>query len=216
MATADQVLDITLLSLLVSGSATSLAAGIGVPLGAAIGLREFRGKSMVRTLVYTLFGLPPVVVGLALFIALSGSGPFGGARLLFTPQAMVLAQLVIILPIVTGVTMTVVTDVDGALKETLLSLGASRRQYLFGVLAEARPGIMTGVMLAFGRAIGEVGAVILVGGNIEGSTQVLTTAIVQETRKGNFDLALGLGAVLLVTAFALYFLFNRYQERARR
>lgn len=203
------LLPIITLSLYVSGVALALAAVAGVPLGALLALRPFAGRRLVELLIYTGMGLPPVVVGLAVYLALSRSGLLGGLGWLFTPAAMITAQVVIALPLVIGLTASAVEAVDPALRLQVRALGASPRQVLAAVLLEARAGVLAALVAAFGGVISEVGAVMLVGGNIEGETRVLTTAIVLEMRKGNFGLALALGGVLLLLATAANFLLLR-------
>ena len=201
-----QFTEIVLLSLRVSGIALLFSTLIGVPVGAIIGLNRFMGRRLVTAILYTGMGFPPVVIGLFVYIFLSRSGPLGELRWpfipdLFTPGAMVLAQTIIAFPLVAGFTMAAVMSVDPALRQQMLSLGATKRQAALTVLAEARLGVIVAIVAGFGSIISEVGAVMLVGGNIEGRTRVLTTAIVLETRKGNFDLAYCLGAVLLAISF---------------
>jgi len=207
------LLPIITLSLYVSGVALALAAVAGIPLGAALALRPFAGRRLVELLIYTGMGLPPVVVGLAVYLVLSRSGVLGGLGWLFTPAAMITAQVVIALPLVIGLTAAAVEAVDPALRLQVRALGASPRQVLWAVLLEARAGVLAALVAAFGSVISEVGAVMLVGGNIEGETRVLTTAIVLETRKGNFGLALALGGVLLLLATAANFLLLRLGSR---
>ena len=210
------LLPIVLLSLYVSGAALAIASAVGVPLGAALGLRRLPGQGFVQLVLYTGMGLPPVVVGLFVYLWLSRSGPLGWLGWLFTPRAMIAAQVIIALPLVAGLTMSAVQSVDPALRLQVRSLGASPPQVMWAVLSEARPGVLAAVMAAFGSILSEVGAVMLVGGNIEGSTRVLTTAIVLETRKGNFELALALGGVLLALAFVSNFLLLRLPGRGLR
>jgi tungstate transport system permease protein len=208
--------EIVLLSLQVSGTALLFSTLIGVPVGAIIGLNRFIGRRLVAAILYTGMGFPPVVIGLFVYILLSRSGPLGELNWpfipeLFTPGAMVLAQTVISFPLVAGFTMAAVMGVDPALRTQMLSLGATKRQAALTVLAEARLGVIVAIAAGFGSIISEVGAVMLVGGNIEGRTRVLTTAIVLETRKGDFDLALALGAVLLALAFLANLIMLRLQ-----
>ncbi len=207
------IVHVTLLSIFVSVSATLLASVMAVPLGTIMGLRKFRGKEVVKTMTYTLYGFPPVVAGLLIYLMLSRQGPLGSLNLLFTPTAMVLAQMVLVFPIVTGLTMSSVSEVAKDAKETAMTLGASRWQTAKTVLNEARIGVISAVMVGFGRAIAEVGAVIIVGGNIKWHTRVLTTAIVLETRRGNFEYALMLGAILLSVALLVFFVLKRYQDK---
>jgi len=210
---ASDILDVTLLSLFVSMTATLLGSLVAVPLGSYMGLREFRGKAAVTTITYTLYGFPPVVAGLLIYILISRSGPLGSLGLLFTPTAMVLAQMVLVIPIVTGLTMSAVQEVATDVKNTAMTLGADRWQTLRTVVTEARVGVISAVMVGFGRAIAEVGAVMIVGGNIQWHTRVLTTAIVLETRRGNFEYALSLGLILFTTAAIVFYSLKRYQDR---
>jgi tungstate transport system permease protein len=204
------------LTLYVSGAALAMATLAGVPLGAALGLSRFPGRRYLELLVYTGMGLPPVVVGLAVYLFLSRSGPLGGLGWLFTPPGMIAAQVVIALPVVVGLTAAAVESVDPALSLQVRSLGAGPRQAVWAVLREARLGVLAAIVAGFGSVISEVGAVMLVGGNIEGKTRVLTTAIVLETRKGNFELALSLGGVLLALALAANALLLRLGQRSYR
>jgi tungstate transport system permease protein len=189
--------EIIALSLYVSTVALLLSAALGLPLGATLALRPFWGRRALVALIWTGMGLPPVVVGLAVYLALSRSGPLGGLGWLFTPAAMIVAQTVICLPVVAGLTMSAIEGVDPALRAQLRALGANPGQVTRALLWEARVGVLVALIAGFGAIISEVGAVMLVGGNIAGSTRVLTTAIVLETRKGEFDLALALAFVLL-------------------
>jgi len=206
--------EMLLLSLQVSGLAVLFSALIGLPLGVWMGLNNFPAKPLVVGLVHTGMALPPVVIGLILYLLLSRSGPLGAIGWLFTPQAMTLAQIILDLPFVIGISMLAVASVPPELQWQLRALGASRTQARFQVMLEARAGILLAVATAFGRSLSEVGAVWLVGGNIEGQTRVLTTAIVLETGKGNFASALSLGAALLLVALAVNFFMIRCQWRA--
>ncbi len=205
---------ILFLSLRVSGLAVAISSIIGLPLGVWLGLRRFRGKSILIGLVQTGMAMPPVVVGLLLYLLLSRSGPLGSWEWLFTPAAMILAQVLLCLPFVVGISMAAVAAVPRELQWQLRSIGASERQSQWAMVCEARTGILLAVATAFGRSLSEVGAVWLVGGNIEGQTRVMTTAIVLETGKGHFSLALLLGAVLLSVALAINIVIVRYQWRA--
>lgn len=187
-------------SLHVSGTAVVLSSLIGIPLGIGIGLANFRGKAVVTALVHTGMALPPVVVGLLLYLLLSRSGPLAFLGWLFTREAMILAQTILALPFVLGITAASVESVPSELSAQLMTLGASPTQCRWAVLREARHGVLLAVAAAFGRSLSEVGAVIIVGGNIQGYTRVLTTAIVLETSTGRFAFALGLGAALLSVA----------------
>ncbi|MCB8960539.1 MAG: ABC transporter permease [Ardenticatenales bacterium] len=193
--------DIVLLSLFVTGSALLVAGLLGVPAGAWLGLRDFPGRRWLTAAIYTGMGFPPVVIGLLVYLLLSRQGVLGDWGWLFTPKAMILAQIVLALPLVTGVTMGAVRGVSRELQPQLRALGATSRQITWTILREARFGVILGLVAGFGGAISEVGAVMLVGGNIDGQTRVLTTAIVLETRRGNFGLALALGIILMLIAF---------------
>ncbi len=205
------LLQVVALTLRVTGGALLLAILIGLPVGVGLGLRErVPLAGCLLPLIYTGMGLPPVVVGLLVYLFLSNQGVLGGLHWLFTPTAMILAQTVIALPLVVGLTLTAVRSVPNSLRLQIRALGATRRQLAWTVLTEARLGVLAAIIAAFGAIISEVGAVMLVGGNIETQTRVLTTAIVLETRKGNFALALALGIILLglafIANFALYHL----------
>lgn len=202
------------LSLRVTGVALLFSTLVGIPLGSWLGLKRFVGRQLVIALLYTGMGFPPVVVGLFVYLMLSRSGPLGDLGWLFTPAAMVLAQVIISFPLVSGFTMAAVMGVDPNLRQQVLSLGATDWQAILAVLREARIGVMVSIIAGFGSIISEVGAVMLVGGNIQGSTRVLTTAIVLETRKGNFDLAMALGVVLLALSFLANVAMLRLQGRA--
>lgn len=200
------VMEIVALSLQVSGVALLLSTLIGIPVGALLGLSRFIGRRLVIALLYTGMGFPPVVVGLFVYLMLSRSGPLGQLNsplipALFTPGAMIAAQTIISFPLVAGFTMAAVMGVDPNLRQQVRSLGATRLQTALTVILEARIGVVVAVIAGFGSIISEVGAVIMVGGNIENKTRVLTTAIVLETRKGVFDLAMALGIILLALSF---------------
>jgi tungstate transport system permease protein len=205
------------LTLQVSGGALALALILGLPVGTLLGLRDrVPAAGLVQPLIYTGMGLPPVVVGLFVYLLLSNQGVLSALHWLFTPAAMIFAQTIIALPLVVGLTLTAVQAVDAGLRLQLVALGATRRQLAWAVLDEARPGVYAAILAAFGSIISEVGAVMLVGGNIEGQTRVLTTAIVLETRKGNFALALALGIILLTLTFVANLALFRLQGwRAR-
>lgn len=198
--------EVVLLSLRVSGIALLLSTIIGIPLGAALGLSRFPGRRLVVSLLYTGMGFPPVVVGLVVYLLLSRSGPLGQLGwafipALFTPGSMVVAQCIIAFPLVAGFTMAAVMGVDPHLGQQMQALGATRVQTVATILMEARVGVVVSIIAGFGSIISEVGAVMLVGGNIEHRTRVLTTAIVLETRKGDFALAMQLGVILLTLSF---------------
>lgn len=211
---AGDIASIALLSLFVSATSTLVSTLIAVPLGVALGLREVGSQRLLRNLVFTLYGLPPVLAGLLVFLLLSRSGPLGSLELLFTPLGMVLAQVVVVTPIVLGITMSVVATMERRVKETAIVLGADRRQLSTTVLREATAGILTAVMVGFGRAISEVGAVFIVGGHIEGRTQVLTTTIITDIQQADYGHAVILGVILLVIAALVYSLLFRLQEKA--
>ncbi len=218
--------EIIALSLRVSGLSLLLAMLIGIPVGYLIGSRRFSGRGLIIALVNTGMGLPPVVVGLVVYILISRSGPLADAhlaifsevmpRLLYTVPAMVIAQVIISTPLVTGVTLAAVGSVPAELRLQARSLGASGVQEAFLTLKEARWGVMAAVAAGFGGIISEVGAVNMVGGNIEGKTRVMTTAIQLETGQGNFGLALGLGIILIGISFVIMNGFTRAQQSGGR
>jgi tungstate transport system permease protein len=204
---------IVALSLEVSAAAILLSTLVGVPLGAWLGLTRSPVRGVLSVLVYTGMGLPPVVVGLVVYLLLSRSGPLAFLEWLFTPSAMVLAQVILALPLVTGITMSSVAAVPAELFSQVRSLGASKWQTRWAVVREARIGVFLAVAVAFGRSISEVGAVMMVGGNIHNHTRVLTTAIVLETGNGRFGLALALGGWLLALALLVNIAIVRLQGR---
>lgn len=193
--------EVIALSLSVTGIALFFSTMVGIPVGAWLGLKRFPGRRLTMALLYTGMGFPPVVVGLFVYLMLSRSGPMGALGWLFTSKAMIVAQTIISFPLVAGFTMAAVMGVDPNLRQQVQALGATPWQTTMAILTEARIGVVVSVIAGFGSIISEVGAVMLVGGNIEGKTRVLTTAIVLETRKGNFDLAMALGIVLLSLSF---------------
>jgi tungstate transport system permease protein len=209
-----EVLGIALLSLELSGLATLAALLFGVPLGALLAFRRFPGRGLAVSLVNTGMGLPPVVVGLFVAIILWRSGPLGFLELLYTPGAIVLAQLIIAFPVITGLTMASLQQIDPKLLLQLKSLGASRTQLVAMLLWEARLPMLAAVIAGFGAVISEVGAVMMVGGNILGHTRVLTTATVLETRKGNFEVAIALSLILLALAFLITWALTVFQQRS--
>ena len=208
-----EVWSILWLSLVVSGTATCVALLIGIPLGAVLALARFPGRRLVVSAVNTGMGLPPVVVGLFVSLLLWRSGPFGGSEILYTPAAIVIAQAVIAAPIVTGITLAAVGGVPPAFRLQLLGLGASRLQMIWIVLREARLPMLAAIMAGFGGVISEIGASMMVGGNIKGHTRTLTTAMVLETGKGNFDVAIALALLLLVLIFAINWALTSIQQR---
>lgn len=208
-----EVWSILWLSLLVSGTATFVALLIGIPLGTLLALARFPGRGLVVSAVNTGMGLPPVVVGLFVSLLLWRSGPFGDGEILYTPAAIVIAQAVIATPLVTGITLAAVGGVPAAFRLQLLGLGASRVQMVWIVLREARLPMLAAVMAGFGGVISEIGASMMVGGNIKGQTRTLTTAMVLETGKGNFDVAIALALLLLVLIFAVNWVLTSIQQR---
>jgi tungstate transport system permease protein len=198
-----EVLEITTLSLKVSGLATLASLVLGIPAGSFIGLARFPGRGFVLSLINTGMALPPVVVGLFVSIMLWRSGPLGVLQLLYSPTAIVIAQFILAFPVVTGLTATAVQQIDPKLRLQLLGLGASRAQLLAQLLKEARLAMLAAVMAGFGAVISEIGASMMVGGNILHYTRVLTTATVLETAKGNFDLAIALSVILLSLTFLI-------------
>jgi tungstate transport system permease protein len=208
-----EVVEITVRSLYVSLSATAFASIIALPIGAYIYFNEFRGKRAVINLLQTLYALPTVIVGLAVFLMLSRSGPFGFLGLLFTPQGMIVAQTVLIIPLITGLTVSALSGINREMRYTIISLGSSQIQSIITILREARFAILAAVLLGFGRAIAEVGTVMLIGGNIRGFTRVLTTTIALNTSMGNFPISIALGIILLGVALVVNVVLNIVQER---
>ncbi len=200
-------------SLYVSGVALAYSTLVGIPLGVLLALRRFFGRRLIMALLYTGMGFPPVVVGLFVYLMLSRSGPIGILGWLFTPKAIIVAQTIIAFPLVAGFTMAAVMGVDPNMRQQLLALGATSWQATLAILTEARIGVIVSIIAGFGSVISEVGAVMLVGGNIEGKTRTLTTAVVLETRKGNFDLAIALGVILLILSFLINLVMIRSQGR---
>ena len=207
---------IVLLSLAVSLSAVALATIVGLPLGAALAVKRFAGRRAVIVTLNALMGLPPVVVGLLVYLLLSRAGPLGELGLLFTPGAMVIAQTVLILPIVAALARQALEDAWREYEEQLRSLGAEGLQAALTLLWDARFSLMTAVLAGLGRAAAEVGAVMIVGGNIDGVTRVMTTAIALETSKGDLPLALGLGFVLIAIVLALNTAAQLVKDSAQR
>ncbi|MEM9221245.1 MAG: ABC transporter permease [Pseudomonadota bacterium] len=197
------LLEITLRSLQVTLTAVLIASLIGMPLGAFLAVRRFRRRRATVAILNALMGLPPVVVGLVVYLLLSRAGPFGVFNLLFTPTAMVVAQVVIVTPLIASISHQAIRELWAQYHDLLISLNATLIQRTATLLFDARRALLTAALAGFGRAIGEVGAVMIVGGNIDHATRVLTTAIALETSKGNFALALGLGYVLIALAVAV-------------
>jgi tungstate transport system permease protein len=209
------LLAVVALSFQVTGVALVIAVVAGVPIGAVVGLTRFPGKRIVTLVLYTGMGLPPVVVGLFVYLALSRSGPLGPLGWLFTPAGMIVAQTIIAFPVAAGLTQTAVEAVDRDLRLQIRALGATRWQSGWTILREARIGVTAAIVAAFGGIISEVGAVMLVGGNIDGQTRVLTTAIVLSTRQGDFALAMALGIVLLLLTLGANAVLLQLQGRQR-
>jgi len=199
----------------VTGIALLLATLVGVPVGAALGLARFPGRRLITLVLYTGMGLPPVVVGLFVYMMLSRSGPLGALGWLFTPAGMIAAQTIIAFPLVAALTMSAVDGVDRELRLQIRALGATRWQLAWTVLREARIGVTAAIVAAFGGIISEVGAVMLVGGNIDGQTRVLTTAIMLYARQGDFALAMALGLILIALALVANALLLQLQGRSR-
>ena len=207
-----EVLGITLLSLKISGTATLVSTVIGVSAGTAVALTHFPGRRFLISVINTGMGLPPVVAGLFVTILIWRSGPLGALGLMYTPAAMVIAQTVIAAPIITGVALAAMQRLPGRLRLQILALGATRRQMVWLLMKEARLPLLTAVMAGFGGVISEIGASIMVGGNIKGYTRVLTTATVMETGKGNFAVAIALGIILLILAFIVNYILTSIQQ----
>lgn len=198
-----ELLGIIFLSLRVSGTALVISTLAGLPLSAVLGFKRFPLKGLVISLLNTFMGLPPVVVGLFLYLVLSRSGPLGFMALLYSPAAMIIAQSILAFPIVSSLSHSAIVSVDPVVGQAAATLGATPVQVSLTVIREARYGIMSGVIAAFGRVMAEVGAILIVGGNIAGFTRVMTTTIALETDKGNFELALALGIILLTISLAI-------------
>ncbi len=207
---------IVLLSLQVSAAAVLFALAVGVPTGTWLALGRFRGRRLLVAMANAGMGLPPVVVGLTVAILLWRSGPFGAWGLLYTPTAMIIAQLIIALPIVIALTISAIQSLDPQIVMETKALGASSRQSVLVLWREARLGLLAAAMAGFGGAISEVGAVLMVGGNIRGQTRVMTTAIVMETRMGRFNQAIALSILLLVLVFLANFALTYFQQRPRQ
>lgn len=208
-----ELLSIIFLSLQVSGTALMISSIIGVPAGTIIGLKKFPGRGFLITLLNTFMGLPPVVVGLFLYLLLSRRGPIGFMSLLYTPSAMIIAQLILAFPIVAALSHSAIVKIEPIIKQASLTLGATPFQVTTTVMKEARYGIMAGIIASFGRVMAEVGAILIVGGNIAGYTRVMTTTIALETDKGNFELALALGIILLTISFIINMVLYLIQRK---
>jgi tungstate transport system permease protein len=211
-----ELLAIVLLSLEVSLGALCVASFAAIPFGVALGLKQFPFRRLVLSIVNTCVGLPPVVVGLFVFLFLSRSGPFGSLALLYTPTAMVIAQIILAFPIVASLVQAAVAGVDPQVRLTALTLGATPRQADRMVVCEARTGIIAALVAGYGRLAAEVGAILIVGGNIAGTTRVMTTTIAMEADKGNFELALALGIVLITISLVINGVLSVLQHQGRR
>jgi tungstate transport system permease protein len=210
-----EVMGITLLSFQVSGTATLISLLLGISTGTLVALSQFPGRRVVVSLINTGMGLPPVVVGLFVTIFLWRNGPLGFFGILFTPAAMIIAQAIIATPIVMGISLAAIQALPKNLRLQILALGATRLQMVLILIKEARLPLLAGVMAGFGGVISEVGASIMVGGNIKGYSRVLTTATVMETGRGNFDIAIALGIILLLLAYFITLILTQIQQRER-
>jgi tungstate transport system permease protein len=208
-----EVMEIAGRSLMISVASALLASLICLPLGSLINFQHFPGKRILINLIQTFFSIPTVAVGLFVFVLFSRAGPLGGLSLLFTPTVMVLGQMILITPILLGLTISALSGVDKAIPDTARSLGASNLQTAVVVLREARFAVVAAIVMGFGRAISEVGIALMVGGNIKGFTRVITTAISLETTKGDLELSIALGIILIFIALVVNTVLNRIQQR---
>lgn len=208
-----EVLSITGRTLAISCTSTLLGALICIPLGSLIYFHEFRGKRLLVNIIQTLFTLPTVFVGLLVFVTFSNAGPLGIFGILFTPTAMIIGQAILVSPIITGLTISALRGVSPEIRETAVSLGATRFQTIGMILREARYAVVAALLLGFGRAFSEIGCAMMVGGNIAGYTRVLTTAMALEASRGNIELAMALGIILIALALMVSVLANRLQQR---
>lgn len=209
------IINIVIVTLQVSGIATLISVAIGIPIGTFMALNEFKGKKVLSSLVNFGMGLPPVVAGLAVTLFLWRYGPLGNMNLMYTIPAMIIAQTLVSLPIVTGLSFSAILNVNPKLKLQLLSLGAKPIQVSFIIIKEAKLGLMAAVIAGFGRVISEVGASMMVGGNIRGRTRILTTAIVLEVDKGNYDIAIAIALILLLITYMIVVLLTFLQHNER-
>lgn len=208
-----EVISITLLTLEVSLASTLFASLIGITLGNLIHFNRFKGKKSVVNIIQTLYSIPTVLVGLLLFMLISRSGPLGFLGILFTPTGMIVGQTLLILPIITGLTISSLRGVGIEINDLSISLGASKFQMMQTVMREAKYAIFAAIILGFGRAISEVGVAMMIGGNIRGFTRVITTTMSLETQRGNISLSIALGIILLTIALIINILLNYFQER---
>jgi tungstate transport system permease protein len=208
-----EVMSIAGLSLRIALSSVIIGAVIALPLASLIHFNNFRGKRVLISLIQTFYSIPTVTVGLLVFVLFSRSGPLGGLDILFTPTVMVVGQVILVMPILLGMAISALSGVDRAIIDTVHSMGANGWQTTLVIIKEARFAVVAAVVLAFGRAISEVGLAMMVGGNIKGFTRVLTTAISLETSKGDWELSMALGIILIVIALVINFIMNRIQQR---
>jgi len=208
-----EVMEIAGRSLAISATSSSIAALICLPLSSVIHFHSFRGKRLLINIFQTLFSIPTVAVGLFVFVLFSRAGPLGGLNLMFTPMVMVIGQIVLVAPVMLGLTISALSGVDKAIPDTAISLGASGFQAAIVTLKEARYAVLAALIMGFGRAISEVGLAIMVGGNIRGFTRTLTTAISLETSKGDIELSIALGIILILVALVVNLAMNRLQQR---
>lgn len=208
-----ELFGIIFLSLEVSGLALLVATMLGLPAGAVLGLKKFPGRGLVVSVMNTFMGLPPVVVGLFIYLLMSRRGMLGFLGLLYTPSAMIIAQTILAVPIVTALCQSAIVNVDPVIRQAARTLGATPGQVTVAIIKEARYGIFSAIIAAFGRVMAEVGAILIVGGNIAGYTRVMTTTIALETDKGNFELALALGVILLAISFVVNAALHLVQKK---
>lgn len=200
----------------VSMTAVAISTVLGIPLGVLLGLKRFKGRKFILVIIHILMGLPPVVAGLWITILLWRSGPLGELSLLFTPTAIVMAQVLVSLPIITGLTATAFQQIEEKMLLQIKALGATKLQTLKILLLETRVSILAAIIAGFGRVIAEVGAAMMVGGNLRGETRILTTSIVMEVSKGNFDIAFALSFIIMSIAFVITFLLTFLQQRSKK
>lgn len=208
-----EVVEIAGRSLRISATAAVLASLVCIPIGSFIHFHRFPGKRILVNIIQTFFSVPTVVIGLFVFVIFSQAGPLGGTNLLFTPTVMVIGQMVLIAPVLVGLTISALSGVDKAILDTATSLGANSLQNLVVVLREARYAVMVAVIMGFGRAISEVGLALMVGGNIKGFTRTITTTISLETSRGELELSIALGIILIFLALTINTVLNRFQQR---
>lgn len=208
-----EVVEIAARSLQISLTAALLASLICIPIGSLIHFHHFPGKRILINVIQTFFSVPTVVIGLFVFVLFSKAGPIGGVNIMFTPTIMVIGQMILVTPILLGLTISALSGVDKAIRDTALSLGASDFQAIVVILNEARYAVVAAITMGFGRALSEVGIAIMIGGNIKGFTRVITTAIALETQKGELELAIALGIILLSLAFIVNVVLIKIQQR---